>query len=192
MKFRATCFYLAVALGLVSLNGCNQEAVKKAEQAAKSAASDAADAASSAAADAGAAVDAAAQQAATAAQNKLNDSMNEALNAVRGVEGGGEMVQSIRDIIGNIASTLSGIKDEASATAAAPELTKFTESLGSMNESFAKLPEPAKKVLSGLFDSALGDLKPQIEKILAIPGIDKVIKPVLDALLEKLGSFKAA
>ena len=181
MKMRLWYASVAVVVGLVSLTGCDAEAVKKAEETAKNAAS-----------QAGSAAEAAAQQAASSAQGKLNESMNEALNAVRGVDGGSEMVQSIRDIVGNIASTLTGVTDEASATAAAPEFTKFTESLGKMNEGFGKLPGPAKEVLAGLFDSALGDLKPQVEKILALPGVDKILKPILDGLLEKLGSFKAS
>jgi hypothetical protein len=181
MKVYRWCLSAAMVVGLVSLNGCDAEAVKKAEETAKNAATQAETAAESAA-----------QQAASSVQNKLNESMNEAMNAVRGVDGGSELVQSIRDIVGNIASTLAGVKDEASATSAAPELTNFSESLGKMNETFAKLPGPAKEVLAGIFESALGDLKPQVEKILALPGVDKILKPVLDGLLEKLGSFKAS
>jgi len=181
MKIRRFLMVNALILGLVSFTGCDAESVKKAEETAKNAAT-----------QAESAVDSAVEQATSSAQNKLNESMNEALNAVRGVEGGSEMVQSIRDVVGGIAGALAGVKDEASATAAAPELTNFSESLSKMNETFAKLPGPAKEVLAGIFEKALGDLKPQVEKILALPGVDKILKPVLDGLLEKMGSFKAA
>lgn len=181
MKKRLGQFSVVALLGVVSLTGCDAETAKKAEEAAKSAATQAESSAEQMA-----------QQAANAAQNKLNESMNESLNALRGVDGGSEMVQSLRDMVGNIASTLASVKDEATATAAAPELTGFTESLSKMNETFAKLPGPAKEVLAGLFETALGDLKPQVEKILAMPGVEKILKPVLDGLLEKLGSFKAS
>lgn len=181
MKMRNWGISLALVLGLISLNGCDAETAKKAEEAAKNAAS-----------QAEAAAEGAAQQAANAAQNKLNASMNEALNAVRGVDGASDLVQSIRDVVGNIASTLASVKDEASATAAVGDLTNFSDSLSKMNETFAKLPGPAKEALAGIFESALGDLKPQVEKILALPGVDKILKPILDGLLEKLGSFKAS
>jgi hypothetical protein len=180
MRVRESLLLLSLGctLGLV---GCTQETIKKAEDAAQNAAAQAGDAAQNAAA-----------QAASTAQNSLNESMNEALNSVRGVEGGEELVTSIRDMVGSVASTLAGITDEKSATSAVPELNKFSDSLSKMSDTFAKLPGPAKAVLANVFETALGDMKPQIEKILAMPGVEAIVKPAIDSLLEKFGSFKAA
>lgn len=180
MRVRESLLLLSLGCTL-GLAGCTQETIKKAEDAAQNAAAQAGDAAQNAAA-----------QAASTAQNSLNESMNEALNSVRGVEGGEELVTSIRDMVGSVASTLAGITDEKTATSAVPELNKFSDSLSKMSETFAKLPGPAKEVLAKVFETALGDMKPQIEKILALPGVEAVIKPAIDTLLEKFGSFKAA
>jgi hypothetical protein len=177
-RFLLSC---AVILGLVSFTGCDAESVKKVEETAKNAAT-----------ETESAIDSAVEQATGAAQEGLTESLDEALVMVGEVEGGSEMVQSLRDFVGGVTGALAGVKDEATATAAAPELTNFTESLSKLNETFAKLPGAAKVVIAGIIEKALGDLKPKVEKVLALPGVDKILKPVLDGLLEKLGSFKAA
>jgi len=181
MKLEFLVAKICLVVGLIAMAGCNTETVKKAEQAAKDAAMQAADSAKNAA-----------SEAASKAQSKLNESMNEALNSVRGVDGGAELVSSLRDLIGNAASTLTSVTDEATATAAVPEINKLTDSFGSLSETYNKLPDAAKQVLSQMLESAVGDLKPTIDKVLAIPGIENVIKPAIDALLEKMNSFKAA
>lgn len=60
-----------------------------------------------------------------------------------------------------------------------------------MTDMFGKLPEGAKSAVAGIFQSSIGELKPIIAKVMAIPGVEAVLKPAIDAMLSKLGAFKA-
>ena len=70
-------------------------------------------------------------------------------------------------------------------------MDKLTESFGGMSEMFGKMPDAAKSALAGVFQSSLKQLQPIIDKVLAIPGVEAVLKPAIDALMSKLGNFKA-
>jgi hypothetical protein len=159
------------ALFLVSA-GCSPEATK---EMAGNAAGEMANAAKGAAGEMGAG---------------MADMMGKATEALAGVEGGSDMLKNITEMFGTATSTLNGIKDADTATAALPELGKLTEGLGGMSDMFGKLPDAAKSAVSGIFQSSLGQLKPIIDKILAIPGVETIVKPAIDALLSKLDGFK--
>lgn len=48
----------------------------------------------------------------------------------------------------------------------------------------------SKGAVSSVFQSSLGQLKPIIEKVMSIPGVEAVLKPAIDALMSKLDAFK--
>jgi hypothetical protein len=121
----------------------------------------------------------------------VTDVLSKAKEALASVEGGEEMLEKVQSSFASLSGLLSGITDEASATSALGEISKLTESFGGMNELFGKLPESVKSVVSQLFDSSLGDIKPMLEKVMAIPGVESIIKPAVDALMAKLAEFKA-
>lgn len=121
----------------------------------------------------------------------ISDLMGKATEALSSVEGGSEMLKQVTAMFGKATTTIQGVKDEESATAAVPELEKLTESLGGLTEMYEKLPDAAKKAVSGVFTSSLDKLKPVIDKAMGIPGVEAVLKPAIDALMSKLDSFKA-
>ena len=100
-------------------------------------------------------------------------------------------LQEAGDDAAFITKALGTVKDEASATAALPELSKISETFAGLAEKFGALPPAAKTAVAGIFSSSMNELKPMIEKILAIPGVSTILKPAIDALMEKLGAFKA-
>lgn len=51
--------------------------------------------------------------------------------------------------------------------------------------------KPQKSAVAGVFQSSIAQLKPIIEKIMAIPGVEAILKPAIDALMSKLDAFKA-
>ena len=116
--------------------------------------------------------------------------MGKATEALSGVEGGSEMLKQVTELFGTATKTLGGVKDADSATAALPELGKLTEGFGGMTEMFGKLPDAAKGAVSGVFQSSLGQLQPIIDKVMAIPGVEAILKPAIDALMSKLEAFK--
>jgi len=121
----------------------------------------------------------------------MSDLLGKATEALSSVEGGADMLKNVKDSFGKITETLKGVTDSSSASSALPEITKLTETFGGMTEMFGKLPESAKSAVAGVFTSAVGELKPMLEKIMAIPGVESVLKPAIDALMAKLGTFKA-
>jgi hypothetical protein len=116
--------------------------------------------------------------------------MDKATEALSGVEGGSEMLKQVTDLFATATKTLGGVKDADSATAALPDLGKLTEGFGGMTEVFSKLPDAAKVAVSGVFQSSLGQLQPIIDKVMAIPGVEAILKPAIDALMSKLEAFK--
>ena len=121
----------------------------------------------------------------------MSEMLGKATEALASVEGGSEMLKNVQESFGKLTSTLSAITDGESATAALPQLSQLTESFGGMNDLFGKLPDAAKGAVSGVFGSAVSELKPMLDKIMAIPGVDAIIKPAIDALMAKLDAFKA-
>lgn len=189
-----------VAIVSVPMLGCTPEAAKKAEEMNKEAVSAAKDAAESAK-DAAQSAASAAQDAATAAKEMakdavasagLDDLYKKATESLASVEGGEAMLKGIQESLGKITSTLASVTDGDTAKAAAPVVSQLTETFGSMSDSFGKLPDAAKGVVSNIFSTAAKDLKPMIDKVLAIPGVEEVLKPALEALLAKLNEFKAS
>ncbi|AMV33266.1 hypothetical protein VN12_14155 [Pirellula sp. SH-Sr6A] len=197
---RSWTWMASIAIASVPMLGCTPEATKKAEEMNKEAASAAKDAAESAK-DAAQSAASAAQDAASAAKEMakdaaaaagLDDLYKKATDSLASVEGGEAMLKGIQASIGQLSSTLANVKDSDTAKAAAPVVTQLTETFGSMGESFAKLPDAAKGVVANIFQTASKDLKPMIDKVLALPGVEEVLKPALEALLAKLNEFKAS
>ena len=89
-------------------------------------------------------------------------------------------------ILGSVTNSLGSITDVASANEAIPQLNTATEKLGGLANILDRMPavarEPVKQVISG----GLPQLQALIDKVVAIPGVGPVIKPVADGLLQKI------
>ena len=89
-------------------------------------------------------------------------------------------------LLGSVTNSLGSITDVASANEAIPQLNTATEKLGGLANILTKLPaaarEPVKLVISG----GLPQLQALVDKVVAIPGVGPVIKPVTDGLLQKI------
>lgn len=132
-----------------------------------------------------------AKEAAAEASAGASDLAGKASEALSGVEGGSELLKQATELLGKVTTTISGVKDTDTATAAAGELGKLTEGFSGLTDVFGKLPDTAKSAVAGVFKNSLDQLKPIIEKVLAIPGVEAVLKPTIDSLMSKLEGFKA-
>jgi hypothetical protein len=180
---RSFRYAVVLVFALMGPMGCTPEASNKVGEMGKGVA----DAAKGAAGD----MKDAAKSAAGEMASGMSDMMGKATEALSSIEGGADMLKSIKESFSKITETFKGVKDEASASAALPQISKLTESFGGMSDMFGKLPDSAKGAVSGVFSSTLGELKPLVEKIMAIPGVESIIKPAVDALMAKLSTFKA-
>jgi len=121
----------------------------------------------------------------------MADMMGKAQDELKSVEGGSDMLKNVSETFAKATATFKGVTDADSATAALPDISKLTESFGGFSDMYGKLPDAAKSAVSSVFASALGELKPIIDKVLAIPGVEAILKQPVDGMLEKIGSFKA-
>jgi hypothetical protein len=120
----------------------------------------------------------------------MADMLGKAKDALASVEGGPEMLKNVSDAFSKITEAIKGVTDKDSAAAALPKLNGLADSFGGMTDMFGKLPDGAKTAVAGVFTSAIAELKPLLEKVMALPGVEAVIKPAIDALMEKLAAFK--
>jgi hypothetical protein len=168
---------LTVLCVITTLVGCSPETAKKASSMAESAKSTAAQAKG------------AMESGAASAKGMLGDAADAAGSMASGE--GADMLKNATEAFTSLTSTLTSVTDADSATAAIPQLGKLTESFGGMSDMFGKLPDVAKGSVSGVFGKGLEQIKPLLEKVYAIPGVEAVLKPTIDALMSKLDLFKA-
>lgn len=110
-----------------------------------------------------------------------NPNLNEAASFTKDMTG---MFTKLTD-------TLTGVKDEATATAALPKLEGFGGDIDKMKAVFDKIPEAARGPIKTALTEGLGKLKELVAKVLAMPGVGDKLKPVLDGIMSKLGGFGA-
>jgi hypothetical protein len=89
-------------------------------------------------------------------------------------------------------TTLQGVSDAASAQASLPKLETSAADLDRVRELSAKLPVDGKSVLAALVTAARPSIEQLFDKVLAIPGVDAVAKPAIEALRAKLDALSKA
>ena len=103
--------------------------------------------------------------------------------------GGLDVARQVTDGIANLRSVLGGITDAASARAALPKLQEVTAQIDKVGGVVGQLSAEQRRVLAGLVSPVMPALNQLFEKVLAIPGVAEVLKPVIDALKAKLATL---
>ena len=116
----------------------------------------------------------------------------EALDKLRGVKVGDvDILALAKSAVDDLRSSLKGIKDEATAQAAVPELTKDGSQFDQLIGLLGQLSPETRKTLTDAFVA----IKPRLDKLfdqaLALPGVGPVIKPTLDTIRSKLNTLVA-
>ena len=105
---------------------------------------------------------------------------------------GVDLKSSLKTGIDGLKTTLQGITDAASAKAALPPLEKEGKEFDKLRDLAGKLPMDGKTAFAAL----VAQLRPSIEdlfnKVLAIPGVGDIAKPVIDGLRAKLDALSKA
>ncbi len=121
---------------------------------------------------------------------KLEAPLVDSLAKLRGIKVGdvdiGELATSA---VNGLQSSLKGIKDETSAQAATPELTKDASQFDQLTGLLDQLSPENRKLLANVFVALRLQLNQLIDKALAIPGVGPVIKPAVDAIRSKLDTL---
>lgn len=100
--------------------------------------------------------------------------------------GGMNIGDQFNDTISGVQTSLGSVTDVDSARAALEGLQASDAGLGKIGDLMASAPAEAKSGVAGLATTAIGTLRPMIDKVLEIPGVGDVLRPVLDSVLARL------
>jgi hypothetical protein len=89
----------------------------------------------------------------------------------------------------NLRTALEGITDADSAKAALPKLQSPKGQIDKVNGLIGQLSQEQRKILAGLVNQFMPTLNPLVDRVLAIPGVAELIKPIIDATRTTLPHF---
>jgi hypothetical protein len=105
--------------------------------------------------------------------------------------GGVDIGRQVTDSIASLRTTLGGISDPASARAALPKLQEVSAQIDRVSSLLGQTSPDQRKILSGIVNPLMPILNQLFDKVLAIPGVAEILKPVVDALKAKLVALAA-
>ena len=97
-----------------------------------------------------------------------------------------EVLDLATKALDGLTTALGGIKDEATATAAVPELRDIAKQIDGVKSAAALLSGDAKKPLATLVAGALPGIVSAVEKAVGIPGVSAVINPIVQPVIANL------
>ena len=99
---------------------------------------------------------------------------------------------SLESALAGLKANLQGVSDAASAKAAVPQLEKGAAEFDKLRKLSVNLPADSKGALAARLASARPTLDGLFDKLLAIPGVDGIARPTIDALRAKLDALSKA
>jgi hypothetical protein len=105
------------------------------------------------------------------------------------VVGGVDIGKQLGDSLNSLRTSLQGVTDVASATAALPKVQAATTQIEKINGMMGQLSADQRKVIAGLTAPVNAALSPLFDKVLAIPGVGEVLKPAADRLKTRLADL---
>ena len=103
-----------------------------------------------------------------------------------------DLKSSLESALAGLKANLQGVSDAASAKAVLPQLQKGAAEFDKVRELTPRLPADSKSALAALVTAARPTLDGLFDKVLAIPGVSDVVKPVIDGLRAKLDALSKA
>jgi len=100
-----------------------------------------------------------------------------------------DVTATINGAIGKLTAALPTVKDEATAKAALPDLTAASDAVAKVAGVAEKIPADGKTALAALIKPALAAIGPMVTAAESNSAAGAIIKPVLDAVMDKLASL---
>jgi hypothetical protein len=107
------------------------------------------------------------------------------------VVGGVDIGKQLGDSLNSLRTSLQGVTDVASATAALPRVQAATTQIEKINGMMGQLSADQRKVIAGMTAPVTATLTPLFDKVLAIPGVGEVLRPAADRLKTRLADLSA-
>ena len=120
------------------------------------------------------------------AKEMVEESVDKAKDALDPVQA---LTKNFSGYFDSLGGALDGISDEDTAKAAVPALEKFATQFDDLKGLFDKLPEAARGGFSSLLEGGQKTLTEKTDKVLGIPGVGDLLKPLLEGILEKLAAL---
>jgi hypothetical protein len=95
------------------------------------------------------------------------------------------------DSLSNLRTTLSGVTDVGSAKAALPKLQEVTGQMDKTEGMIGSLSADQRKAIANIVNPEMPAVNQLFDKVLAIPGVDEVLKPTIDTVKAKLATLTA-
>jgi hypothetical protein len=108
------------------------------------------------------------------------------------IVGGVDIGKQVSDTLDRLRTILSGITDVASAQAARRPLQEVITEIEKFDALVPLLSPEQKTVLAALVNAEMATLNPLFDKVLAIPGVARVLKITLDVLRQKVAILTGA
>jgi len=105
---------------------------------------------------------------------------------------GVDLKSSVQTALAGLKTTLQGVRDTASAQAALPQLEKGSIEFDKLRDLAGKLPIDAKTAFALLVNSLRPSIEDLFNKVLEIPGVAPIAKPIIDGLRAKLDTLSKA
>jgi hypothetical protein len=105
--------------------------------------------------------------------------------------GGVDISNEITGGLETLRSSLQGVTDADSAKAALPKLQDAKSRIDKVNSLAGQLSPEQRKMLAGLINQFMPTLNPLFDKVLAIPGVAELIKPIVDQVRTTLTALSA-
>ncbi len=117
----------------------------------------------------------------------------QALDSIRGVKvGDTDFGAQIANAVDGMRSSLSSIKDEASAQAVAQPLAKSADEFSRLKKMLDQLSPDVRKTVVNAIAATRPMLDQMFDKALAIPGVSALIKPTVDSVRAEFDTLSAA
>lgn len=91
--------------------------------------------------------------------------------------------------VASLQQTLASVTDAASARAAEGKLKEVAAQVDKASGAIAAMPEAVRKTVATNAKPAVSKLQEQVVKVLAIPGVAEILKPILDPMMTKLNAI---
>lgn len=96
------------------------------------------------------------------------------------------ITSDLTDTFQTLGTTLAGIKDAASAEAAAPKLQEINTQLDGMRATFRMLPEMSRLTLNQFVNQHVDTLKKQVAETTTVPGMSEQLRTLINEIVNKL------
>jgi hypothetical protein len=124
--------------------------------------------------------------------NDMRARATQALAALTAVPGGAEVANQTAAALNTVKTSLSQVSDAASAQTALPKLKDADAQLGKLNGMVSQLPTTGRSALATLIGANLPTINAQLDKVMAIPGVEAVLKQPIDTLKSNLDTLSKA